>query len=160
MEVLLINLCGHLRGALLPQHFPEEGDGAGEDFFLAAGDEVVFAVDFHQCCAVAVGFRVLLAAPHGDDGVFGSMQEQDTALIGGDGDLFCVDSSTPCRCAAAPRGGLMKSVPSQTPRVDVNDADACINARKKSRDCRRQSLLCQYDVWGLSPSQIILRRVG
>ena len=53
---------------------------------------MVFAVDFHQCCAVTIGGMVLLAAPHGDDGVFGSMEEQDGALIGGDGDLFCVDS--------------------------------------------------------------------
>ena len=45
----------------------EEGDGAGEDFLFAAGDEVVFAVDFDQGGAVAVGFEVLLAAPHGDD---------------------------------------------------------------------------------------------
>ena len=29
------------------EHFPEEGDGAVADFLFAAGDEVVFAVDFY-----------------------------------------------------------------------------------------------------------------
>ena len=56
------------------EDFLEEGDGAGEDFFLAAGDEVVFAIDFHQGGAGSVGFQILLAAPHRDDGVFRSMQ--------------------------------------------------------------------------------------
>ena len=32
---------------LVPKHFPEEGDGAGEDFLFAAGDEMVFAVYFY-----------------------------------------------------------------------------------------------------------------
>ena len=60
----------------------EEGDGAGEDFLFTMGDEVVFAVDLDQCGAVAVGFEVLLAAPHGDDGVLGAMEKEDGALVG------------------------------------------------------------------------------
>ena len=68
---------------LVPKHFLEKGDGAGEDFFLAAGDEVVFSVDFDQGGPVAVGFKVLFAAPHGDDGVLGSMEQQDRALVCG-----------------------------------------------------------------------------
>lgn len=93
---------------------------------------MVFAVDFHQCCAVTIGGMVLLAAPHGDDGVFGSMQQEDEALVGGC-DLFCADS---CFCPLPLRGchlgGLMKGVPSQTPRVYVNDADACKTHEKRA----------------------------
>lgn len=69
-------------GGLIVEDFPEEGDGAVADFLFAAGDEVVFAVDFDEGGAGTISFKVLFAAPHGDDGVLGAMEEQDGAFIG------------------------------------------------------------------------------
>ena len=65
------------------EDLPEEGDDLPADFLLPAGNEVVFSVDFDQGGPVAVGFKVLFAAPHGDDGVLGSMEQQDGALVCG-----------------------------------------------------------------------------
>ena len=67
---------------LVPKHFPEEGDGAVADFLFATGNHVVFAVDFDEGGPIPIGFQVLFAAPHGDNGVFGAVQEQDGAVVG------------------------------------------------------------------------------
>ena len=67
---------------LTAEHLPEESHDLRADLFLAAGDHVVFAIDFDQGGVGSVSFHVFFAAPHGDDGVLGAVEEQDGAFVG------------------------------------------------------------------------------